>query len=241
MSEYKPSILDKRPNIDTGYVSKLLSDVFGVESPVYVPWFLERTYKALPYTDVKEATPPEGLASPYINAEVKATDPEYDNAPVRFGKKTFGAFWLKGGTYKTWDHKGNLVDVELNDLLMPLASLVEFTREKTVTKTPTTGGVGTVKEVYGFEDWSISINGIILPDSLNPLSQQTVVEQMEAIQLFHELAGSIEVEGQLFAQRNITRIVTESLKFSPVQGRPNMVQYSLDAISDSDLLLTDML
>jgi len=238
---YKPSILDQRPAIDTGYVSRLLSDVFGVESPVYVPWFLKRTYKALPYTDVKEGTPADGLALPYTNIQVLNNDVDYDNAPVRFGQKSFGAFWLKGGTYKIWDYKGNLIDIELSDLLMPLATLVEFGRQKTVTKTPTLGGIGTVKEIYGLEDWSISISGIILPDNLNPLTQQTVAEQMEAIQLFHEIAGSIEVSGQNFAQRSITRIVTESLKFSPVQGKPNMMQYSIEAVSDGDLLLTDML
>jgi hypothetical protein len=241
MSQYKPSILDKRLNIDTGYVSKLLSDVFGVESPVYVPWLLERTYKALPFTDVKEGTSPNGLAQPFSGVEVLNRDVDYDDAPVRFGQKSFGAFWLKGGTYKTWDYKGNLIDIELNDLLMPLATLVEFTRQKTVTKTPTSGGIGTVKEIYGMEDWAISISGIILPDNLNPFTQQTVAEQMESIQLFHELAGSIEVAGQNFAQRSITRIVTESLKFSPVQGKPNMMQYSIEAVSDGDLLLTDIL
>lgn len=239
MSEYKPSILDQRPNIDTGYVSKLLSDVFGVESPVYVPWFLERTYKALPYTDVKEATPPGGLASPYTNVEVKAADPEYDDAPVRFGLKTFGAFWLEGGPYKQWDlYSGLPVDVEMRELLMPLATLVDFSRAKSIVKTPVLGGVGSVKEIYGFEDWSISISGIILPDSLNPLTQQTVGEQMEALQLFNEVAGSIKIRGKLFTDRQIDRIVIENMSFKPIQGRPNMMQYSIDAISDSDVFIT---
>jgi len=238
---YKPSILDQRPSIDTGYVSKLLSDVFGVESPVYVPWFLERTYKSLPYTDVKEGALPSGMASPYTNVEVLSQTVDYENAPVRFGQKTFGSFIFQGTKYKIWDYKGMLIPVEMRDLLMPLATMVEFSRPKTVVKTTTTGGIGSVKEIYGLDDWSISISGIILPDALNPLNQQTVVEQMEAIQLFHEIAGSIEVKGQLFAQRNITRIVTESLKFSPVQGRPNMMQYSIEAVSDGDFLLTEIL
>lgn len=64
---------------------------------------------------------------------------------------------------------------------------------------------------------------------------------MDAIQKFHEIAGSIEVDGQIFAKRKIYRIVTESLAFSPIQGRPNMMQYSIEAISDEDILLTDIL
>jgi hypothetical protein len=222
MSEYKPSILDKRPNIDTGYVSKLLSDVFGVESPVYVPWFLERTYKAAPYTDVKEATPPAGLAAPYTNVELKAADPEYEKAPVRFGMKTFGAFWLEPGESRVWnEYTGLLDDVSLRPLLMPLATLVDFSRPKSIIKTPVLGGSGTVKEIYSLGDWDIAINGIILPDSLNPLTQQTVAEQMEALQLYNEIAGAIDVKGQLFEQRYISRIVIEEMSFKPVQHQGN--------------------
>ncbi len=239
MSQYKPSILDKRPDIDTGYVSRLLSDVFGIDAPVYVPWFLERTYKAPPFTDVSEATPPAGLAAPYTNVQLKAADPEYDNAPVRFGVKTFGAFWFESDTYKMWnDLKGRLEDVKFPDLLMPLATLVDFTRPKSIVKTPVLGGSGTIKEIYSIGDWDISINGIIIPDSLNPPGQQTVAEQMDSIQQFCEVAGSIGVQGQLFANRNISRLVIDEMSFKPVQGRPQMMQYSIKAVSDADLLIT---
>ena len=240
MSEYKPPVSDKRPDIDTGYVSKLLADVFGIESPVFIPGYLKRTGKAPSYTDVKEENRPNGLASPYAGVEVKSPGPDYDNAPVRFGQKTFGTFWFESDTYKTWDdYKGKLTDVTLKKLLMPLASLVNFSRSKNITKTPMLGGRGSIKEIYSLQDWSISINGIILPDSLNPLTQQSVTEQQEAIQQFNEVAGSIKVAGQLFEQRNISRIVIESLSFSPVRGKPGMMQYKIEAVSDGDLLLTD--
>ena len=216
MTEYKPSLADKRPPINTGYIGNLLSEVFGVESPVYVPWFIQRDKKYLPFPDVEVMQ-----------------DIEYENAPVRYGQKTFGAFWLKGGSYLNYDHTGKLITSKYPDFLMPLATLVDFSREKETFKTPVCGG-GTVKETYTLLDWNITINGIILPDKFNPYTQQTVSQQMEVIQNFHEIAGSIIVEGQLFAQREITRIVTETLKFSPIQGRPNMMQYSITAVSDND-------
>jgi hypothetical protein len=62
---------------------------------------------------------------------------------------------------------------------------------------------------------------------------------MDAIQKFHDIAGSIGVEGQIFADRNIVSIVTENLTFTPVQGKPNMMQYSIEAISDEDILIID--
>lgn len=226
---YKPSILDSRPPIDTGYVGKLLSDVFGVNTPIYIPWFLSRDYRALPYMETKQK-------SPILNHDFQESLAE--TQPERMGNKVFGSFWFNGGAYKSWNHLGELEDSEYNSLLMPLATIVDFSRDKEVTKTPMIGGMGTVKEIYGLGDWSISINGIILPDELNPYTQQTIDEQMEAIQSFHEIAGSIEVEGWIFAQRNITRIVTESLNFKPIQGKPNMMQYSITAVSDEDILLT---
>jgi hypothetical protein len=107
-----------------------------------------------------------------------------------------------------------------------------------VSKTQMAGGVGTVKEIYALQDWDISINGIILLDPYNPDGQQSVADQMELMERFNEIAGSIVVSGQVFTQKNISRITIESLKTSPVQGKPNMMQYSISAVSDEDIILT---
>lgn len=225
-ADYKGDLLRAVPTIDVAFVGKLISDVFGVQSPVYLPtWWQGREFE-----------PPA-----YPGIVVADEQPEYDDAPIRLGNKTFGAFWLKGGKYKMWDYNGELKELMMPDFLMPLATIVDFTRPKEVIKTPRIGGAGTVKEIYGLGDWTISIKGIILPDENNPVSFRTVEGQMDAIQKFHEIAGSIEVDGQIFAKRKIYRIVTESLAFSPIQGRPNMMQYSIEAISDEDILLTDIL
>ncbi|MCT4590514.1 MAG: DUF6046 domain-containing protein [Carboxylicivirga sp.] len=222
MTDFKANISNNREAIDIGYVGNLLSEVYHVETPVYLPWFFEYKKKLAAFTDVE------------VEEEL-----EYENAPVRYGQKSFGAFWLKGGRYLNFEHSGELVEREYNDLLMPLATMVDFSRPKIVGKTTT--NIGTTKEIYGLGDWTISINGIILPDKYNPYTQQTVAEQMDALQQFHEIAGSVEVEGQIFAQRKISRIVTEDIEFKPVQGRPNMMQFSIPAVSDEDLLLTDIL
>lgn len=224
-ADYKGDLTKAVPVIDVAFVSNLLSDVFGVQSPVYLPtWWQGRDFNPSPYPGV------------VLQEEAQ----EYDDAPIRYGQKTFGAFWLKGREdYKMWDYKGQLKTVGMSDFLMPLATIVDFTRPKTVIKTPTTGGFGSVKEIYGLSDWNISIKGIILPDENNKPAFRTVEGQMSAIQKYHEIAGSIDLEGQLFAKREIYRIVTESLTFSPIQGRPNMMQYTIEAVSDGEFLLTD--
>lgn len=211
--------------IDLSFVAGLLTDVFGVNQPVFHP------------SQGDSSIQPDGFSQ----VELEPDAPEYDKAPIRYGQKTWGAFWLKGGSYLTFGHKGNLVNERFSDFMMPLATLVSFNRPKMVKKTTTPGGAGAVKEIFGLDDWSISINGIILPDYNNPPGQQTVEEQMDILQRFHEVAGSIEVEGQIFAKRNITRIVTDDVKFDPIQGKPNMMQFSIPAMSDVDLLLIDFL
>lgn len=222
MTDFKANISNSRGAIDISYVGNLLSEVYHVEKPVYLPWFFHNKKRLASYTDI----------------EVEE-EPEYENAPVRYGQKAFGAFWIEiGDSAKTWDNNGKLIDKKYNEFLMPLATMVDFSRDKVVIETPVTGGNGAVKEIYGLSDWNISIRGIILPDKYNPYTQQTVAEQMELLQNFHEIAGNIGVKGQIFAQRNITRIVTKSLSFSPIQGRPNMMQYSIEAVSDEDILLT---
>lgn len=223
-ADYKGDLKKAVPTIDIAFVGKLLSDVFGVESPIYLPtWWQGREFNAEAYPDVK----------------LREDDPEYDDAPVRLGNKVFGAFWLKGGAYKKYEFDGSLKDYKYSDFLMPVATIVDFSRPKTVVKTPTIGGLGSVKEVYSMGDWTININGIILPDENNPPAFRSVKGQMDALQKFHDVAGSINVEGQIFADRNIVSIVTENLTFTPVQGKPNMMQYSIEALSDEDILIID--
>ncbi len=60
--------------IDINFVSKLLADTYFIDRPRYMPhWFVRPTYKALPFTDVEMDTPV----------------PDYESAPVRFGRREF--------------------------------------------------------------------------------------------------------------------------------------------------------
>lgn len=223
-ADYKGDLKKAVPTIDVAFVGKLLSDVFGVESPIYLPtWWQGREFKAGPFPDIK----------------LMEEDPEYNNAPFRMGNRVFGAFWLKGGSYKKYEFDGSLKEYKYSNFLMPVATMVDFSKPKTVVKTPTIGGLGSVKEVFSMEDWTITINGIILPDENNPPAFRSIKGQMDAIQKFHDIVGSIGVEGQIFADRNIVSLVTENLTFTPVQGKPNMMQYSIEAVSDEDILIID--
>lgn len=216
MSDYRPNIGYQR-SIDINFVSALLVDVYGIP--------------ALPYPEVQQDTSPDGIMPAYT-VKIEDVVDEYDNAPVRYGQKTWGAFWFatddKG--CKMYDDDGKLFVVKLTKLLMPLASLISFSKPKKMTEH------NEVIEIYQSGKWSINIQGIIINDKDNAVGHQTVKDQMEAIQEFHDVAGAIGVEGPVFSNRRISRIVTKDLRFDPVQGKPGMMQYSIEAVSDVDFL-----
>jgi hypothetical protein len=209
-NDYKVDMKKHKSSIDISFIRKLLYDVFGEDDLVYTP-----TWKV----------------------DTIDNDPEYNNAPVRLGNKVFGTFWISEGTYETYEFDGSLKKYKYSQFLMPVATIVNFSRQKSIVKTSTIGGLGSVKEIYSLDDWKIEIKGIILPDKNNPPAFQSVQGQMDALQKYHEIAGSIAVEGQIFGDRNIVRITTEKLSFTPIKGKPNMMEYSIEAVSDEDILM----
>lgn len=205
------------PVIGAVDAANLLAEVFG--QPVYH------------ISDSNEVFVADGY-----NVSVISPD-EYDRLS-QFGTPVVGSFIIKGGKYKVYDKvTGKLIDKEYSDFEFPLATIVDISRPKNMTKTPTIGANGTVKEIFGFEDAKISIRGICIDDSSRK-SEITAKEQKLALWALNDIAGSLELlKGKLFFDLNITRIVMEDIQFSAVQGKPNMIQFEIPATSDEDILI----
>lgn len=165
---------------------------------------------------------------------------EYDRLS-QFGTPVVGTFTIKGGIYKVYDKvSGKLVDKEYSDFEFPLATIVDISRPKQITKTPTIGSAGTVKEIFGFEDAKISIRGLCLDDPSRQ-AQKTAKEQQAALWALNEIASSLTLlKGKIFFEKNITRLVMEDIQFSAVQGKPGVVQFEIPACSDEDFLIMDI-
>jgi len=208
------------PVIGIDVAANLLAEVFG--QPVYV----------IPGTN--EMT----TVDSYM---VSVSDPnEYDRLS-RFGTPVVGSFTIEGGKYKVYDKvTGKLVVKEYSDFEFPLATIVDFSRPKYITKTPTIGSNGTVKEIFGFEDAKISIRGICIDDPSRS-EQRTAKEQKLALWALNDIADSLSIlKGKIFFEKNITRIVMEDIQFSAVQGKPGMIQFEIPAVSDEDFLIMDI-
>lgn len=234
MGDYLSNIGRLVPNIDVGFAASMLSDVFGVNSPIYFPYMPHRRFK------VKDYEIPDKYNGFYpIDAD--PFDPSnYDRLSV-FGTPVFGSFTIAGGSYKVYDRmNGQLVDKRYNEFEFPLATLIEFRRSKVITKTPTVGGAGSVKEIYGMDDWSISIKGICMDDPSRSNSRTAIGQKISIIAL-DEIAGSLEIDsmnaGSIFLEKNINRIVIEDVSIGAIQGKPNMIPFEITASSDEDILM----
>lgn len=144
----------------------------------------------------------------------------------------FGAF-----TYRKYNNQGEIVDVEMGDFRLPIASVVSFKRDKIIGQTKINGGYGTVKEIYGFDDWQITINGFLIPDSTQPQGLYSALEQEKELQKWDDLACSVEVFGKLFDVKGIKNLTIKGLNFEPMRGKPNMRAFTINAVSDEPIEL----
>jgi hypothetical protein len=94
------------------------------------------------------------------------------------------------------------------------------------------GGSGTVKEIYGFDDWQVTINGFLIPDASQPQGFKTPLEQEKELIKWDNLASSIAVFGELFAVRKIKNLTIKGISFEPMRGKPNIRTFTITAISD---------
>lgn len=201
------------------YIGDMLGDIFGVSSPIYIPWFNKEI--------AWQAGKPQGVS--YVDEE-EAEARSYLGTPV------LGIVTLMGGSYKVYDNKGALNNQSMNDFLLPYATIVDFSRAMNVTKTKVLGSDGTVKEIYGLDDWSISIRGIALDDGQRP-AQKTAHEQIDELVKWRSVCDSINVNGKLFNNKDIYALCVDSLDIRPKQGQYNVVTFEMKCTSDKPMEL----
>lgn len=202
-------------------IGALFTEVFGVSSPVFLPW--GRPLKNYNPGDYKE---------------VNATTEEVAEAYSWMGTPVVGTFTLDGcKKYKTYNTNGAPATLNLVSFPMPYATMVDFSRPMNVSKTKVLGAYGTVKEVYGLDDWTINIRGFCIEDN-SRRGFKTVAEQVNALVQFGKVTEAIGVTGSIFDDKKIYSIVIEELSFNPLQGNSSIVPFTIRAVSDTPQNLT---
>lgn len=200
-------------------IANLFAEVFGISSPIYLPWGRELPdFTAGGYKDIQTVSREEAERKSWM------------------GTPVLDSFLLDGAIYKRYTDQGELVDFSMADFVMPAATVVDFSREMNVSKTKLLGAGGTVKEIYGLNDWNINIRGFCLNDKSRE-AQKTAKEQAQALILWRQIADSINVTGDLFKDKAIFALVMENFQLSPVQGHEDMYSFSIQAVSDNPIEL----
>lgn len=142
-----------------------------------------------------------------------------------------------GGAYKKYNNSGELVTVKKGDFLLPTSCIIGMSRSKIMTQTPINGGRGSVKEIYGFENWNITINGFLIPDEMQPQNFKRIDQQEHELCSWDELASAVEVQSDVLNSKGIMFLSIIRISFEPVRGKPKVRLFTITCESDDPIEL----
>ncbi|SHJ76098.1 hypothetical protein SAMN02745146_0098 [Hymenobacter daecheongensis DSM 21074] len=181
-----------------------------------VPTEQQRTSPALDFAGIGSAVIIQGDETSYLGTPIFQ--------PIRF---LAGNYQLLG----TGARQGQVVLADYDEWRLPATATAEFRRAKILTKSSPNAAFGSAKELWAFEDWDITIRGIILHEKPNVFPAGELREMLR----WEQLVDSIAVGGQMFELLGIKRLVVESLNIGKVAGMPNVVPFQMQCCSDEPL------
>ena len=202
-------------------LSKLFSQAFGIKSPIFLTEpFEKKQPKIFDFSGIS-------ILEDYQNAEMTSW----------MGTPIIGLLTFKGGVYQEYEATGVLKDVRLIEFTLPPATLFSFRRAKNITKTNLLGSNGTVKEIFGFDDWVIDVKGLAVDTP-----EHNARWYLENLRDWEKLACAINVSGKLFNRKGINAIVMDDYREESIQGSPGIIPFSMTFTSDEaiELILPDV-
>jgi len=109
-------------------------------------------------------------------------------------------------------------------------AIINFSKKNNIIKTEINGRKGTVKELWGAEDWILKIAIVCVNRYRNDYPYDSVKEVAELFQK----QSSIKITNELCTMLGINYIVLENIQIHDIKGKSNIQVIELDAISDDD-------
>ncbi|MBP7356794.1 MAG: hypothetical protein KA871_01640 [Cloacibacterium sp.] len=134
---------------------------------------------------------------------------------------------FEGGDYPIYDFYGKPKLKNYKQIWLPATTMVDFSRAKNVIKTNVLGANGTVKEIFGFDDWQIRIRMLCLNDN-----KYTARQYADILQDWFEIAGGINVRGSIFTKKEIYNIVIDDIDIKTLAGSPGVIPIEMSASSN---------
>jgi hypothetical protein len=191
-------------------VSKLFQEAFGINTPIFIPWQFTPNLPPSILYDAAAAEPQEYDAVSVLNTPVLF--------PVSF----------EGGTYQIYTLSGDLEDLKIEDFTLPYSTLLQFRRAKNITRTNVLGSSGTVKEIFGFDDWVIDVKGLCLNER-GIKAGDTLSKLLE----WEKIASSVRIKGnQLFNQISVGAVAINDWSHQVLQGQDGAIAFQFTMYSD---------
>lgn len=199
-------------------VSELFQLAFGINTPVYITEPLLRDAPTnISYAGLKTIT----------EYSEENTMQSWMGTPIMFSA-TF-----KAGTYNKYKDNGEIEQVRVESLVLPPATMFEFRRAKNITRTNVLGSNGTVKEIFGFDDWVIDVRGLCLDEPETGEKQfRSAQSQWQELLKWEGLSDGFGVEGTAFQNRGFERVCIAEYSDNIPQGQPGVVAFQMQLISD---------
>ena len=196
-------------------ISELFKTAFGIKQPIYY-------------------LPEDNNKKPSINYQGLEMLPDYYESDSQswMGTPILFSATFKGDSYKKFAPSGEIVRTSLEDFTLPAATLFSFRRAKNITRTNVNGDDGSVKEIFGFDDWIIDVRGLALDEPTI-----SAHEQITQLLLWEELADAIKVTGKLFNQRRIDRVVMSDWSDNVTQGKSGVISFQFQLMGDKAIEL----
>lgn len=204
------------------------SKITGIDNRAVLGQLFKTAFGVAPvYITVPIGTP-ENIKIEGYNPTVKDDFVNEDQALKSiYGTPIIFPMQFRGGDYPVYDWYGKPKMKHFDDLWLPATAMADFTRAKNVIKTNVLGSNGTVKEIFGFDDWQIRIRMLCLKDN-----KYTAREYADMLQDWFEIAGGINVYGSIFSKKEIYNIVIEDFDIRTISGSPNVIPIEMSAVSN---------
>jgi hypothetical protein len=214
------------------WVGNIISEVFGISSPIYIPW---GNNKSFPPGDYEIPVEGWGQTGGYEN--VRLISQEKGDELSEFGTPVLGVVEFRAGTYNMYDRmSGQVKRVSYGSYTLPYSCICEFSRESNVITTNVLGNTGTVKELFGLGDWNINIRGIAV--NSGNMYRDDAHEQIKKLTQWSNICDAINIGGAVFANKDISRVVIKSINIQPIEAKYNVIPFQIEMISDEPLELT---
>lgn len=133
---------------------------------------------------------------------------------------------------------GRLVLSAGTDKSVLLGCFISVNINKVISKTVLSGRRGSVKELFGVDDYVIEIKGVLVNVKAGIGNNVYPMEEVVALRRIADWAGSVQVESAFLSRVfNVRRLAIEGVEFLPLENAVNVQRFVIRALSDDDVIL----